>query len=240
MNITTSTTKVSERFFNDTKWDALAGQLAHESYSLRKDATWIEEYRNCCNPNDPYVLSLDQAPFSPSYLMRGGWIDLIRQGNGRFFVTIAFRDEYSDQQVMRALKLLIKAVNKSIWGRRYGREPDFFIRGFAAAEPHVISPTQRGYLHFHLLLDDQSIVRDATYLKEVLLNEIRHVKSGKTQMIVPGSVDVREAWNMTGLAVYMTKCFYTRQWGNGSNLFFIHQNGPLGIVLPSSRNIMDY
>lgn len=240
MDIITLQRKVTERFFNDPKFDALARQSSQATYSLKDDATWIEEYEKCENPNDEYVLSLEQDHFSRSYQMRGGWIDLICQGDGRFFVTLAFRFGYADQQVLRALKFLIKAVNKAIWGRPFGNEADFFIRGFAAAEPHVISPTQRGYLHFHLLLNHQPKLRDTAYLTDVLMSEIRHVKSGKTQMIVPGSVDVREAWQMSSLAVYMTKCFDTRQWNDGNNLFFIHQNGPLGVVLPGSRNIMDY
>ena len=243
---TTVPSYAKETFHSDPKWDSYVNRPKAESdvpdgadYSRETDATWAQELNRCSDPNDEYVKSLVEDTFPKGYMTRKGWIDLFSRKGNRLFLTLAFHYCYTEQQVLGAVKFFIKALNKALWRRSFGTESSFFVRGYAAVEPHVISPKKRGYLHTHLVLDYQPQMANLITMTKAVLDAASHVKSGKSHMLAFDGIDLRPVYDPRGLAVYLTKCFVTRQWANGDNLFFIDREGPLGLVLPS-RNMMDY
>lgn len=144
--------------------------------------------------------------------------------------TVSFIRPYQDEVALRSLAHCVRAINRELWGTRWFKNSKG-LSGLVVAEPHRISLSMRGRLHFHILLRRPEGI-DRAMLYEVLNQAPMKLNDafGKP-MTANNRIDCREIWEVECLAGYLTKELRTSEWAAGDNIFFVEPSGIEGCVL---------
>ena len=165
--------------------------------------------------------------------MRRHWEETIAKGGPYTLMwTLSFVRPYGDKTSVCALEAAAKFVSRQLFGPRWqgkGRGLDALV----VAEPHQVSRDLRGRLHFHVLIKQQEHQPDIERLREELMAcSLRLTDRFGRKMTTEDRVDVREVWDVEGVAAYLSKTMLSRRWDDiGGNLFFVHNAEVIGLVL---------
>ncbi len=216
--------------------------------AFREDAVYsLREYlRDTSSSNESliqYVDSADVMKLNANYRVKGGWVQLMSQYNSQLFATVAFRERHSHAAVIEAGRMLIRRLNRAIWGKEKEGKPGNFLNGYAVLEPHKKRKGHVGFLHVHFVFDFNDAVPSAEFLQAILEKEIKKIRwptplkasRRRSPMIARGSVDVRPVTGRRGLAMYLSKCLAAGRSDTAANIMFIDQAGMTG-VFSKARN----
>ena len=190
--------------------------------------------RNECNE-----IAETDAMSIPKPAAYSAWEDfLATSGPYPYMWTQSFVRPYSDNELFNALWQCTRFINRELWGPRWDRK-QLGLKGTVVAEPHRKSLDVRGRLHFHVLLHGQQGNGDLQRLREVVTSaSLRLRDSAGRQMSAIDRVNVKEVWDIGGLADYLTKDLQTPHWAGGDNIFFIRPNGIEGNVMQARSSAM--
>ena len=130
--------------------------------------------------NNIQIASCKSRIISDEY---ASWIENL--ANWRYFVTLTFRADYSQDNAMDLLKRLIQVLNKDLFGNHYTRKVGHSYFSYVACHEYQTM----GNIHFHLLVDSP--------INWILLDEFWMRNAGKT--------DVAPIRNQAAAARYICK-----------------------------------
>lgn len=173
-----------------------------------------------------------EVPYRSHLPTRQDWIDFIASsGPYTDFWTVSFIHPYEDEVALKSLAHCLRAVNRELWGTRWLKNSRG-LSGLVVAEPHKISLSMRGRLHFHILLRQPESI-DKVTLYDALNRIPLNLKDANGKLMTAANrIDSREIWRIDGLACYLTKKLGTSDWASGDNIFFVEPTGIEGCVLP--------
>jgi hypothetical protein len=162
----------------------------------------------------------------------------IKQLEPAFMITVSFAQWMLDSESFAHLNFLLKKTSLSIWGRRWWKMETNGFRGLVVAEPHILSRTLRGTLHYHILVKGNEQFSSASRLESHFHAQIPHVKDERGILLFSKNlIQVDPVDNFRGLAFYLTKSFFYEDFRHGEFHLPLTANGVEAVSFRTRKDI---